>query len=318
MLTYEQVKTLVEKRLIQKTDDTPFDEFSELLFGVQYSESEVRRRLHGMKTLIDIIENQKQSHVAVKILSLSDLHVPFQLDYEILKDYRSSIDVLQLNGDIVDCQALSRFTKQYRISPMEELIAGRQYLIELIEYLKPKKVLCNYGNHDKRFSAYFAKNLDTDILELLPNTSLELIFVDGFRHYDKQHKVKMQYDPLTAVFPDTDIEFVDDWKSRIGKTIFAHPLTARSGILSTASRAKAYFQDVEKEPFDCICLAHTHRIGDSTVGYIRLLEQGAFADVNQMDYTDGRLTTPQKSGFAIICQDKDGNLVQEESKVITI
>ena len=28
-----------------------------------------------------------------------------------------------------------------------------------------------------------------------------------------------------------------------------------------------------------------------------------------MDYLDGRLTSPQKSGFAIICQDEEGNFL---------
>ena len=42
-------------------------------------------------------------------------------------------------GIVVDCQALSRFSKQYRISPIEEMIQGRQYLIDLIEYIHPKK-----------------------------------------------------------------------------------------------------------------------------------------------------------------------------------
>ena len=37
-----------------------------------------------------------------------------------------------------------------------------------------------------------------------------------------------------------------------------------------------------------------------------------------MNYVDGRLLPPQKSGFAIICQDEDGNLIQDKSKVITI
>ena len=59
--------------------------------------------------------------VATTILSISDLHVPFQLPYELLKDYRE-VDILQINGDVVDCQALSRFSKQYRISPIEEMI----------------------------------------------------------------------------------------------------------------------------------------------------------------------------------------------------
>lgn len=255
--------------------------------------------------------------VATTILSISDLHVPFQLDYTLLKDYRN-VDILQINGDVVDCQALSKWSKQYRISPMEEMIQGRQYLIDLIEYIKPKKVVCNYGNHDKRFANYFAKNLDTDILELLPDTSLELIFVDGFKHYDKRSKSKVWYEPLCNVFSDIEIEYVDDWKCKIGKTWFVHPLAYRSGFLATADKAKDYLQDEYKEPFDCVCMAHTHSVGDSAKGYVRLFEQGAFADVKSMSYMDGRLTKPQKMGFAIICQDIDGNLIKDKSKVIVL
>lgn len=257
------------------------------------------------------------SGVATTILSISDLHVPFQLDYTLLEKYRN-VDILQINGDVVDCQALSKWSKQYRISPMEELIQGRQYLIDLIEYIKPKKVVCNYGNHDKRFANYFAKNLDTDILELLPDTSLELIFVDGFKHYDKRSKSKVWYEPLSDIFTDIEIEYVDDWKVKIGNTWFVHPIAYRSGILATADKAKDFLQDNYKEPFDCVVMAHTHNIGDSKKGYIRLLEQGAFADVDKMHYADGRLTKPQKEGFAIICQDKDGNIIENKTKVITL
>ena len=32
---------------------------------------------------------------------------------------------------------------------------------------------------------------------------------------------------------------------------------------------------------------------------------------------DGKLTKPQKEGFAIICQDKDGNLIGGKTKVIS-
>lgn len=273
--------------------------------------------MYGMKRLIEIIEAEKTDGVATKILSISDLHIPFQLDYTLLKDYRN-VDILQINGDVVDCQALSKFSKQYRISPMEEIIQGRQYLIDLIEYIHPKKVVCNYGNHDKRFAAYFAKNLDSDILELMPDTSLELIFVDGFRHYDKRSKSKVWYEPLCNVFEDIEIEYVDDWKSKIGKTIFAHPLAYRSGMLATADKAKDYLQDTIKEPFDCVVMAHTHKVGYSKKGYIKLFEQGAFADVKKMDYVDGRLMAPQQSGFAYICQDEEGNLLHEKSRVVVL
>ena len=201
---------------------------------------------------------------------------------------------------------------------MEEMILGRQYLIDLIEYVHPKRVVCNYGNHDKRFANYFAKNIDSDILELLPDTSLELIFVDGFKHYDKRSKSKIWYEPLIHIFDDIDIKYVDDWKSKIGKTWFVHPLAYRQGMLATADKAKDYLQDTDKDGFDCVCMAHTHMIGDSKRGYIRLMEQGAFAHVDKMNYMDGKLTKPQKQGFAIIYQDKDGNLIYDKSKVISL
>ena len=59
-------------------------------------------------------------------------------------------------------------------------------------------------------------------------------------------------------------------------------------------------------------------MGDSKKGFIRLLEQGSFADVDKMTYSDGRLTKPQKEGFAIICQDKYGCLIEDKTKVIVL
>lgn len=277
---------------------------------------------HLRKTAYGLIEYDEYIHsfggVATTILSISDMHIPFELPINILSEYAGKIDILQINGDVVDCQSLSKFSKQYRISPMEEIISGRKYLIDLINYIKPKKVICNYGNHDKRLATYFAKNLDSDILELLPDTSLELIFEDGFRHYDKRLGTKVYYEPLANVFDDIEIVYVNDWKTKIGKTWFVHPLAFRQGILSTCDKAKDYLQDVDKESFDCVVMAHTHSVGDSKKGYIRLFEQGAFCDVEKMNYMDGRLTKPQKEGFAIICQDKEGNLIQDKSKVIIL
>lgn len=277
---------------------------------------------HLRKTAYGLIEYDAYIHgfdgVATTILSISDLHVPFQLPISTFSDYAGKIDILQINGDVVDCQALSKFSKQYRISPMEEMIQSRQYLIDLIEYINPKKVIINYGNHDKRFANYFAKNLDTDILELLPDTSLELILVDGFKHYDKKTKSKIQYNPLCNVFNNIEIKYINNWKCKIGKTWFVHPIAYRQGTLSTCEQAMNYLHRTERELFDCVCMAHTHSIGDTEKGFIRLFEQGACCDVNKMNYMDGRLSTPQKMGFALICQNKDGDLIKDKSKVVVI
>jgi hypothetical protein len=86
----------------------------------------------------------------------------------------------------------------------------------------------------------------------------------------------------------------------------------------SAEVAKDYLQDVDRDSFDCVVMAHTHAVGDSEKGYIRLLEQGAFADVTKMNYMDGRLTKPQKMGVAIICQDLDGNLIKDKTKVVVL
>lgn len=284
--------------------------------GLDIHPDNLRKMAYGYKEYDEYIHGF--NGVATTILSISDLHVPFQLDFELLKEYVGKIDILQINGDVVDCQSLSKFLKTYRVSPMEEMIQGRQYLIDLINYIKPKKVICNYGNHDQRLGTYLAKNLDSDILELMPSNSLELIFEDGFRHYDKRTGCKSFYEPICNIFDDIEIKYVNDWKCKINKTWFVHPLAYRSGMLATADKAKDYLQDTDKEPFDCLVMAHTHSVGDSKKGYIRLIEQGAFAKVDEMRYADGRLTKPQKQGFAIICQDKDGYLIQDKTKVVVL
>ncbi|WP_418766299.1 metallophosphoesterase [Longibaculum muris] len=305
--------------LAKKRRETDMDwvEIRDML-GLSITPDQLRKQAVGYEEYDNYINGY--NGVATTILSISDLHVPFQLNYEVLEKYRNNMDILQINGDVVDCQALSKFPKQYRISPMEEMIQGRQYLIDLIKYINPKKVVCNYGNHDIRFANYFAKNIDTDILQLQPNTSLELIFEDGFRNYDKLNRTKTWYEPVTSVFEDTGIEvkFVDNWKVKIGKTWFVHPLAYRSNILATADKAKDYLQDTDRESFDCVVMAHTHSVGDSEKGYIRLIEQGAFCNVDKMRYSDGKLQKPQKKGFAIIAQDKNGSLIKDKTKVVVL
>lgn len=305
------------KLKINKQIDLDWQEIAEVL-GLDVSADHLRKTAYGMIEYDNYIHNM--NGVYNTILSVSDFHVPYHLPKETFKDFIGKIDVLQINGDVIDCQSLSKFEKKYRISPMEEIIYGRQYLIDLIEYLKPKKVVVNHGNHDKRLSSYFAKNLDSDILELMPETSLELILIDGFYHYSKKEKAKIWYEPLGKVFEkdDVDIEYVDDWKCKIGKTWFVHPLSYRQNILATCEKAKDYLQDVDKEGFDCVVMAHTHAVGDSKKGYIRLFEQGACAHVEKMDYMDGRLSKPQKQGFVLICQDELGELIQEKSKLFIL
>ena len=242
-------------------------------------------------------------------MSISDTHVPFQLPISTYSNYAGKVDILQLNGDITDNQSISKFPKSYRVSPMEEIIESRQYLIDLIDLIKPKKVVVVYGNHDIRFQNYFSKNLDSDLLELMPKTSLELILVDGFHHYDKRNRTKIWYEPLQKVYDDIKIEYNDNWFCQIGETIFCHPLAYKSQPLKTAEKAMYFFRN-EGYQFCDLVMSHTHRIGNYVIGNTTLYEQGCCCDVTKANYSDGRLVNSQREGFIWLGQDRDGKVIK--------
>lgn len=295
------------------------DSIAELLNhenGNNYGESTYRKEYAAFNRGRMYERDRNLVGIATRILSISDFHVPFQLPIETFRNYQNRVDILQINGDVTDCQAISKFPKAYRVSPMEEIIKGRQYLMELIEYIQPRRVVINYGNHDTRFQAYFNRHLDSDILELMPQTALDLVVVDGFNHYDKRRGVKTWYEPLQNVFTDIKVEYTGDWKCKIGKTWFAHPTAFSSGTLKTCEKAMDFFFKEDREDFDTIVLGHTHRTAHSKNGYINLFEQGAACDVNQMKYNNGRLIAPQKEGFLYLCQDKDGSIIEEHTQLV--
>ncbi len=259
---------------------------------------------------------QKEGGVVTRILSCSDFHYPFAVDKSIFDQYVGKVDILQLNGDIIDMYAIASFLKLYRVSPMEEIIGGRQFIIDLIEHIKPQKVVITYGNHEARWGTYLAKNLDSDLLELMPETALDFIVNDGFRHYNNKSKSKIWYDPLSKVFSDVEVEYNGNWHCQIGKTIFCHPKAYASGIMKTSEKALLWFRN-EGYNFDSLVMAHTHRLGEYKVGNTYIYEQGACCDLSKTNYHDGNLVNAQQNGYLYLCQDKNGNIVKDKTKLIS-
>ncbi len=306
-----QIRCCLAKR--RKETDMDWIEIRDML-GLDITPDQLRKQAVGYEEYDNYIRGFNSA--VTSILSVSDLHCPFQLDYMLLEKYRNA-DILQINGDVSDMQAISHFSKAYRVSPMEEIIQTRKYLIDLIEYISPKKVVVTYGNHDIRFQSYLSKNLDSDLLELMPQTSLELIIVDGFRHFNKREKTKIEYKPLREVFDNIEIDYANNWFCQIGDCIFCHPTAYSSGILKTAEKAMLWFRN-EKFDFKNLVLAHTHRSGQYTIGNTTIYEQGAFCDVKKNNYSDGKLFNSQKEGFIFLCQDNNGNTIKDKTKLILI
>lgn len=301
------------KAKLNKEIDLEWQEIVDIL-GINIHYDSLRKMAYGYLKYDEYLKN---NGIATRILSISDSHVPFNLPKEIFKDYIRITDILQLNGDMIDMQAISKFPKSYRVSVMEEIILGRQYIMDLIDYIKPKKVSINYGNHELRFQNYLSKNLDSDILELMPKTALELILRDGFNHYNKRDKTKTFYEPLCNVFENIDIEYTENWFSQIGTTIFCHPSAFSTGILKTAEKALYWFRN-EGYIFNSLVMAHTHKTGEYKIGNTKIFEQGACCDTTKQHYADGRLYNSQKEGFIYVCQDENGNIIDNKTKIIYI
>lgn len=306
-----QIRCCLAKR--RKETDMDWIEIRDML-GLEITTDQLRKQAVGYEEYDNYIHGFNS--VATSILSISDLHVPFQLDYALLEKYKN-VDILQINGDVSDMQAISRFSKSYRVSPMEEIIQTRKYLIDLIEYINPKKIVITYGNHDIRFQSYLSKNLDSDLLELMPQTSLELIVVDGFRHFNKREKAKIEYKPLQEVFDNIEIDYTNNWYCQIGDCIFCHPTAYSSGILKTAEKAMLWFRN-EGFDFKNLIMAHTHRSGQYTIGSTTIYEQGAFCDVEKNNYSNGKLFNSQKEGFIFLCQDNNGNTIKDKTKLVVL
>lgn len=159
--------------------------------------------------------------------------------------------------------------------------------------------------------------MDSDLLELMPETSLELIIEDGFRHFDKRNGTKIEYTPIKQMFNNIEIIYTHNWFCQIGDTIFCHPSAYSKGILKTSENAMLYFKK-NGYVFKNIVMAHTHRVGYTKIGDTNIYEQGAFCDTSKMLYHNGNLVDNQKEGFVLITQDQNGETIFEHNKLIVL
>ena len=80
------------KAKINKEIDLDWQEIVEVL-GLDISADHLRKTAYGMLEYDEYIHGT--SGVGTTILSLSDLHVPYQLDIQLLKDFKNTQLILQ-------------------------------------------------------------------------------------------------------------------------------------------------------------------------------------------------------------------------------
>ena len=313
---YDKIKRIVESKLVDRIDKD-YTELSEEAFGKAYSSDVARRMFYGAKKVIDAIEEDEErvNEDETRILCISDMHIPFNRDIKEFFKYKGKVDTLVLNGDIIDNYSMSSFTKMYRLSLVEELIRARELLIELIEEIQPKKVTVVTGNHEIRLGKKIADKIGSDLLDLMPRDALAFLFDTGFNYYDRIKKCKTVYTPIDEEV-DCEVNYVGNFWTKEGKTIFVHPQAFRGTTLGTVGKAYDYFTAIG-EDFQSIIMAHTHKLGMYVMNDKYLYEQGTCANLNHMDYQDLKLPkSSQVNGYMYIVQDKDGNLIYDKTKLI--
>ena len=313
---YDKIKRIVESKLVDRIDKD-YTELSEEAFGKAYSSDVARRMFYGAKKVIDAIEEDEErvNEDETRILCISDMHIPFNRDIKEFFKYKGKVDTLVLNGDIIDNYSMSSFTKMYRLSLVEELIRARELLIELIEEIQPKKVTVVTGNHEIRLGKKIADKIGSDLLDLMPRDALAFLFDTGFNYYDRIKKCKTVYTPIDEEV-DCEVNYVGNFWTKEGKTIFVHPQAFRGTTLGTVGKAYDYFTAIG-EDFQSIIMANTHKLGMYVMNDKYLYEQGTCANLNHMDYQDLKLPkSSQVNGYMYIIQDKDGNLIYDKTKLI--
>ena len=290
-----QIRCCLAKK--KKETDMDWVEIRDML-GLDITPDQLRKQAVGIELYDDYIKNNHNSMISNRILAISDLHIPFNLPINIYKNFIGKVDTLVLNGDIEDCQSCSRFSKKYRVDVDKEMVMTRDFIIELIHMLTPKKVVIIKGNHEHRMGRYLSDRLNEDLMSIMPDSPMDLIVNDGFRVKDRINKTETWYSPIAELFRDEGIEvsYTGEWWRKVGNTIFAHPLSYSTGMLKTTEKAIEYFLRNDRD-FNAIVLGHTHKLGSYIQGNIKMYEQGCCCDLNKLDYNDGYLTIPAKNGF---------------------
>ena len=95
----QYIKRIVEGKLVDKTIDDDFVELSELLFGEgnRFNSNEVRKRMYGMKRVIDIIEEENINNIeSNSVLSAIDMK-KFELEEERRKLFDQRRELKKIN-----------------------------------------------------------------------------------------------------------------------------------------------------------------------------------------------------------------------------
>lgn len=245
----------------------------------------------------------------IKIVSLSDLHIPFQNDNVIshMLKYHSDANTLVLNGDFLEVYSVSSWPKNKAILLREEYEKGLKILKRLAS-IYPRVILTR-GNHEDRLQRYFSAHVDPNV-SFMTDPDILHRMSRGYDFDDNEDLVKT-HNLDNIIYNKSAVS----WFVQIGKCIFAHPSSSTSGPMKNAINAYDYFKSRDYD-FDAIVCAHSHKMGKIIYNQKLLIEQGCACMPLEYEKTSKMSYKPQCSGYAVVYLDNNGNVDFNNSNAI--
>jgi predicted phosphodiesterase len=262
------------------------------------------------KDKVYLTKKASNAEAAIKILSLSDIHFPFQnqeLIDEIIELHKDA-DILVLNGDLLDGYAASSFAKEKNIPMHLEYTMALEF-VRKVAGIFPQVYIVR-GNHEHRLEKYFANKIDPTMQMFACKDTLYYLAKGYILDEDGTHIGTVEL-PNVVYNPQGN-----PWILQLNKTVFLHPSTYLSAPLGTVVKACDYLQNfLEWDSYDCVVMGHTHKLGKLVYKGKLVMEQGCL--VKLMDYQRSAKFTKEAVtlGYAVIYQDEDGNTLFNETDV---
>jgi len=246
---------------------------------------------------------------AVKILSLSDLHIPF-FHEGVLTEALSShndADILILNGDILEIDMASKFPRHKTVLLKYEYKVALEWLVKLAKQF-PRVVLVK-GNHEARLDRYFQNRIDPGINFMVEGDILWRLAggygFDESGQWEKQHELNnVSYE-----------RGLTNWFVQIGQLILCHSWRTSSISLRTVELAHQWFSE-RGYSYQSIMMGHSHRLGSCITAGKLLIEQGCCCV--PLDYAARAdiKYRPTTTGYGIAILDKNGNVDFNETRPV--
>ena len=233
-----------------------------------------------------------------RVLVLSDLHIPFHKEEDIISIIKkhSNVSTIIFAGDILDCFSVSTFPKEMHIPLHEELKTASAFLRRIDRLTPNTKKIIFRGNHEFRFKRYLAK-FQSEFSPLVSDDVLEII-KNGFTYRNYLNN-KRTVEPLSDNY-----EVIDSWYYIYKDLVLAHPTNFSKIPMRTSVSTYDYFKN-QGVDFNAIAIGHTHKAGTLIHGGTLLCELGCLC--KQMDYANnGNVNyTPQTNGYGLFVFHKD-------------